>query len=55
MDDGSMRCWFCRGIMYWNGDNTFEDFDLYGDGIVATLTCSECGATAEFYTKAEEE
>lgn len=47
-------CWFCGAEMFWSGDFTFEDYGIEGDGIVAELTCSGCGATAEFYTKIEE-
>lgn len=50
-----MNCWFCGGNMSWESDADFEDYGINGDRIVASLTCSECGATAEFYTKREEE
>jgi len=50
-----MNCWFCQGDMIWGADFSYEDYGLEGDGIVATLTCSECEAFAEFYTKPEEE
>jgi transcription elongation factor Elf1 len=46
-------CWFCGSEMIWGCDFNFEDYGLDGDGIVATLTCSGCEATAEFYTKFE--
>jgi hypothetical protein len=39
-----MSCWFCGGEMIWGGDHTFEDYCLPGEGLVANLTCSECGA-----------
>tara|TARA_R100001443_G_scaffold859_6_gene3428 strand:+ start:3171 stop:3335 length:165 start_codon:yes stop_codon:yes gene_type:complete len=50
-----MNCWFCQGEMIWGADFSYEDYCLEGDGIVATFTCSECEAFAEFYTKPEEE
>lgn len=49
------NCWFCGGEMGWGADFDFEDYGLEGDGIVATLTCRECDATAEFYTAIKEE
>lgn len=50
-------CHFCGASMIWGGDHSFEDFGYEGDGIVANLSCSneDCGATAEFATKMEEE
>lgn len=45
-----MECWFCRGRMLWMSDFDFEDFCLEGEGIVAVLRCTECGATAHFYS-----
>ena len=41
-----MNCWFCGSDMIWGSDFNFEDYDLEGDGVVATLTCSECEAYA---------
>ena len=48
-------CWFCFSPLRWNSDSSFEDYCMDGDGIVANLSCSECGATAEFYTAIEED
>ena len=45
-----MKCWFCPGEMIWGGDHTFEDYGREGDGIVANLSCPECGATSLFYS-----
>jgi len=47
---GTCCCWFCGHPMLWNGDFDFSDYDIEGDGIVATLSCQQCGSTAEFYT-----
>lgn len=49
------RCWFCGGRMIWGGDNDFADYGIEGDGVVANLSCSNCGATAEFFTKMNED
>jgi hypothetical protein len=51
------RCWFCNTEMVWSGDFTFEDYCIQGNGVVAILTCPNplCEASAEFYTKIEEE
>ena len=48
-------CWFCGAEMHWNGDFDFEDYGMDGSGVIATLTCSGCEATAEFYSKQEED
>ena len=48
-------CWFCGKEMIWGGDFSFEDYGMDGDGIVANLSCPECGAYAEFYTGEKEE
>ena len=46
-------CWFCGGIVTWNGDNSFEDYgwEGMGEGVVANLSCADCRATAYFITK----
>lgn len=49
------QCWFCGTEMIWGGDHSFEDYGMEGDGIVANLSCPGCGATAEYYTKQEED
>ena len=41
--------------MIWGAYFDFEDYGLEGIRIVATLSCSECNATAEFYSVLEEE
>lgn len=40
--------------MRWNADFDFADFGIEGTGIVATLTCTRCRATAEFRTYEED-
>lgn len=47
-------CWFCGGEMRRNGDFSYEDYGMEGDGVIANLTCSNCGATAEFSLGDEE-
>ncbi len=49
------RCWFCGAEMIWGGDNSFEDFGFDGEGIVANLSCPNCGAYAEFSIRTDEE
>ena len=46
-----MKCWFCRSEMKWLGDFDFKEYELDGDGTVAILSCNECDAMAEFWTK----
>ena len=48
------NCWFCREEMIWGCDFSFDDYGLDGEGIVATLSCPGCNATAEFYTEFED-
>ena len=42
------KCWFCRAEMIWQNDFSYEDWGFHGDGMVAVLRCSECGAEARF-------
>jgi len=47
------NCWYCGNEMIWNCDFDFDDYGIEGKGIVTTLSCPQCEATAEFYTKVE--
>lgn len=48
-------CWVCKEAeMIWGGDFSFEDYGIEGEGVVTNLSCPNCGASAEFYTKIEE-
>lgn len=51
----STNCWFCGHEMIWNSDFDFEDYGIEGEGFVTTLSCPNCKATAEFYSKIKEE
>lgn len=48
-------CWFCGEELIWNCDYSYEDYDLEGDGIIAVLTCPNCGATWEDYLESHSE
>lgn len=50
-----MDCHFCNGKLIWGCDFSFEDYALEGEGIVAVLHCSQCGAIWEGYLEFEEE
>ena len=50
-----MHCWFCGGQVYWSADFNFEDYGLEGEGVVAVLRCSECGADFEGYLRTDSE
>lgn len=51
-----MNCHFCGGKLIWGADFSFEDFGLDDrEGIVATLSCSECPASYEAYLPLDEE
>ena len=45
-----MTCWFCGSKMIWGGDHMFDECCIEGEGIVTNLSCSECSATALFYS-----
>ena len=49
--DCKTKCLFCDTNMVWGADFSFEDYGMEGDGIVITLICPNCNASAEFYTK----
>ena len=50
-----MKCWFCGSLLIWENDNSFEDFNMYGEGIVTTLTCPCCHAMWQGYLDLNEE
>jgi len=51
------NCWFYdEAELVWGCDFSFEDYGLKeGEGVIATLSCPNCGATAEFYSKSDED
>lgn len=42
-----MNCWFCGNELIWGADFDTEDYGYDGDGVVASLSCSNCGAMVE--------
>lgn len=40
-----MDCWFCGEDLIWGADFDPEDYGYEGEGIVATLSCPNCGAS----------
>ena len=48
-------CWLCGGTLIWGCDYDPEDFGYDGEGIVATLHCSSCGADVTYVQIDEEE
>lgn len=50
------ECFHCglRAVI-WGADFSFEDFGYIGEGIVHTLTCSNCGAEIEYRIPIDEE
>lgn len=44
------QCHFCGGQLIWGCDYDYSDYGLEGDGVVATLTCANCGAYWEGYS-----
>lgn len=55
MEVNMTNCWFCGREMIWGCDFSFEDYEMDGEGIVASLSCPNCDATAEFYSSCEDE
>lgn len=40
------ECFHCGKVsVIWDSDFTFDEFGLYGDGIVHVCHCTNCGAT----------
>lgn len=52
---GGYQCFHCltNGV-YWQGDFSFEDYGLEGEGIVQVCHCANCGADIEYYISTEE-
>ena len=48
-------CWLCGGKLIWGCDYDPEDYGYEGNGIVATLHCSSCGADVTYVQIDEEE
>jgi len=48
-----MKCWYCKHELIWGCDFTFEEYGLEEEGIVSTLTCSNCDSYVEVYKKNE--
>lgn len=49
------KCYFCGEEMMWNIDYTKEDCGMEGIGLIVSLSCSNCGASCDFYEGEEEE
>lgn len=50
-----MKCWFCNGELIWGADFSYEDYGFDGEGIIASLNCSNCNATFEGYLDLDNE
>ena len=37
-----MICWNCEEHLYWQGDNTYDECGIKGEGVVILLGCSSC-------------
>jgi len=48
-------CWLCGGRLIWGADFDPSDYGYEGDGIVATLHCSDCEAQVTYVQMHEEE
>ena len=48
------ECFHClHQSVIWDGDFSFEDFGLEGEGIVHTCHCTHCGADITYYVPVE--
>ena len=50
------ECFHClsRSVI-WDSDFSFEDYGMYGDGIVQVCHCTNCGAMITYYIPLDEE
>ena len=48
-------CWLCGGRLIWQSDYNYDEIYGEGEGIVAILQCSECGASVEYALRTDEE
>ena len=48
-------CWLCGGKLIWGADFDAQDYGCEGDGIVATLSCSDCNANVTYVLLNEDE
>ena len=46
-----MNCWHCQAKLIWDGDHSFEDYCIEGDGVVTNLSCSKCDAEVLVYLR----
>lgn len=53
--DTETRCWFCGGQLCWDSDANYDEVFGLGDGVVAFLHCTECGADAWFIQHDDED
>ena len=51
---GESKCFLCDGKIMWEGDFTFEELCVEGEGVVHMCKCSECGAEYEVYVAIQE-
>ncbi len=53
--ESGYQCFHCgHNSVYWQGDFSFEDYGLEGEGIVQVCKCSNCGADIEYYIRLDE-
>lgn len=48
-------CWLCGGRLIWDSDFNYDEVYGEGEGIVAFLHCTGCGARVEFAQRTDEE
>ena len=50
------ECFNCgERAVVWDGDFTFEDYCMYGDGIIHECHCTNCGARIIYEVSFDEE
>jgi len=50
-----MNCWFCGEKMIWDSNFNYDEVHDEGEGIIAFLHCSKCGAECQFSKRDDEE
>ena len=45
-----MKCWDCKEYLMWQGDNTYDEYGIEGEGIVTNLSCPNCESFVLVYS-----
>lgn len=55
-NENGYECFHCgHKTVYWQGDFSFEDYGIEGEGIINVCHCSNCGADIEYYVRLDDQ